>query len=176
MRDEVALGDPPDLALFGRGHRFLGTAVGFVGPGLDLDEDEGRAVAGDDVDLAAEQAKAPGDDLVALLAEIAAGDLLAGAAQVLGRSSWRPSRVISMRARGRSGLGRPDLFPADGPVLGVLEDDADLEKLFADLVGAGRSPFRPCLDAERSIFSLISLPGQCSWWSVKGPRSQWPSP
>ena len=72
--EEVALGDPPDLALLPRGDGFLGPPVGFVGPGLDLYEDERAAVAGDDVDLAAEQPEAPLDDLVALFAEMLAGD------------------------------------------------------------------------------------------------------
>ena len=37
---KIALGDLPDLALFGRRHRFFGASELVSGPGLDFDEDQ----------------------------------------------------------------------------------------------------------------------------------------
>ncbi len=76
--EQVALGDPPDLPLFARSHGFLGPAVRFVRTGFDLDEDQGRPVPRDDIDLSAEHPETAGEDLVFLSFEIAAGDVLAG--------------------------------------------------------------------------------------------------
>jgi hypothetical protein len=64
---EIAQGDLPDLPLLSGGDGFLGAAVGFVGAGLDLDENQRLAVLGDDVDLAAEQAETPGEDGVVFM-------------------------------------------------------------------------------------------------------------
>jgi len=48
---EIAPGDFPDLAALGRGHGFFGITEPGIGSGLDFDENEDRAVTGDDVDF-----------------------------------------------------------------------------------------------------------------------------
>lgn len=49
---KILLGGSADLHLFSQGDRFGGIIGGAGLPGLDFDEDQGRAVSGDDIDFA----------------------------------------------------------------------------------------------------------------------------
>jgi hypothetical protein len=76
---EIASGDFPDLAPLGRGHGLFGIAEMGIGPGLDFDENEDRAVAGDDVDFSPAVAVSALDDPKAPGGQIEDGRFLAAA-------------------------------------------------------------------------------------------------
>ena len=132
---QVASGDFPDLPLLAGGHGFLRTAEGFVGPGLDLDEDERAAVPGDDVDLAAEHAEAPGDDGIFFLLQKGAGDLFAPQTQGLS-AALAVVHGLRLRPFVHSVSWELCFFP-ENAILGVLEQDPPAEKVFADGIGQG---------------------------------------
>jgi len=77
---QIAEGHPPDLAPFYPGDGFLGESEAGIGPGFDLDENQGRAVPGDDVDLAPLKTISALEKAESCLGQIADGRLLAAAA------------------------------------------------------------------------------------------------
>ena len=77
---EPGAGEPAELQLFARADgvsRTGGTARGAEPAGLDLDEDQGVRVAGDQVDLAEARPGVAGEDLAAEGGETLGGDLFA---------------------------------------------------------------------------------------------------
>ena len=94
------------LAGADREDRALGAEVGAVAAGLDLDEDEGAAVEGDDVELAVAGAGVALDDLPAGGGEPGGDEILGGAADPLARA--RSSRPTLGAARAGGARTRRD--------------------------------------------------------------------
>jgi hypothetical protein len=85
----VELEEGAQLALLAGVDSLLGSAETDAAACLDLDEDQGLAVLGDDIDLAKSRAPVPGQDAKPLLLEIGECRSLAGVADpVLEGSSW----------------------------------------------------------------------------------------
>lgn len=72
--------DLSDLAALGRYDGFLGESAIVDGPGFDFDEDQGRAVPGNDVDFPPAEPISSFDDAEAFPEKIADGGVLAAAA------------------------------------------------------------------------------------------------
>jgi hypothetical protein len=75
--EEIALGDSTDLPAFRRRHGFFWESAAGIGPGFHFDENQSRAVEGDDVDFPPEKSVPPGDQLEAFPKQIADGRFLA---------------------------------------------------------------------------------------------------
>ena len=73
-------GDFSNPAAFDRGDRFLGKAAFGVRPGFDFEENQRRAVPGDDVDFPAAETVAAGDEAVVFPEKMANGGVFAAAA------------------------------------------------------------------------------------------------
>ena len=125
-REVAALGHPGGgeaahaalLAAVDREDRALGAEGGALAAGLDLDEDEGAAVAGDDVELAVAGAgvaledlpagggEPAGDELLGPAAGSLAGDRSSSRAQVPRRATKSPQlvarRICDLRATRRT--------------------------------------------------------------------------
>ena len=80
MLGQVPERDFADLTAFSRRHRFFRKTETEVGSCLDLDENQGRAVLGDDVDFPPAKAESAFDDLEAFPDEVTDGRLFAAAA------------------------------------------------------------------------------------------------
>jgi len=80
MFGQIAEGDFPDLSALGRSDRFLGKSALGIGPGFNLEEDQGRTVPGDDVDFSAPETVAADDEAIFFLEEIANGGFFAATA------------------------------------------------------------------------------------------------
>ena len=95
--------DPLLLAAVDREDRALGAEGRALAPGLDLDEDEGAAVAGDDVELAVAGAGVALDDLPAGGGEPAGDQLLGPGTGSLAGDRHRPGTLgsgVTSRAYG----------------------------------------------------------------------------
>ena len=77
MVGEIEAGGAEEAALFGGRDGFDGSAVVAAGSGFDLEEAEGAAVLGDQVDLAGFVAQVAGEDAVAVGGEPGGGLVLA---------------------------------------------------------------------------------------------------
>ena len=96
-------GEAADLALLAgadREDRPLGAEVGALASRLDLEEDQGRAVEGDEVELAEAGARVALDDLPAGGGEARGDEVLGGAAQSEARLGHRPDASSAPRAGG----------------------------------------------------------------------------
>jgi hypothetical protein len=82
-RSRVSASHAANLVLLGLRKSVEGEGRAAGPARLDLAEDEGVAVAGDQVDLAATGVVVAGDDLVAEALEVPGGGVLAGAAQLV---------------------------------------------------------------------------------------------
>jgi len=80
MFEEIPERDFPDLTAFARRHGFFGKTEIGVGPCFDLDENQGRAVTGDDVDFPPAEAESAFDDPEAHPDKVTDGRLFAAAA------------------------------------------------------------------------------------------------
>ena len=138
VRGQPPLGEHAQPALLGRGHRLDRVAVADAAARLDLAEDEGVALAGDDVELALAAAPVAVEDAQAGVGQEGGRDALAVGAEVGGGghayddhpSSWptgvaaaicggtaalwtaaRPARALSTSAAHPTALSWPDAGP-----------------------------------------------------------------